>query len=437
MGLNAGKYYDAQVAVLGSLLLDESIAGEIFHRVKARDFSNGELRHLFEVAERLFQSGKPLDPVILVDAAGKGYDSVVRQCLIETPTAANWRPYVEALRNEATLYRLQEVAEKVLQCTDPAEARELMGSAEKLLCARPTVRIVPFSQGLYEFANRMGEKAPPKYVNWGIRQLNEKLFAEAGDFVVLGAYPSVGKTILGMQFAYSMATRGRVGVFSLETKDQKLYDRLIARLAKIDFERVKQRAYTQDDERAIRELMRLADLVKLDVINASGMTVNDIRAITLANKYDFIMIDYLQLLDGPGGTRPEIVTNISLALHTMAQSLGVTVLALSQLTPPDVGAKKNLGMFSLRESRQLAQDADVIMLMELTDEEDSTSDRWLKIVKNKEGERGYICLKFNPRLLELSPTDSRRSQPRQQASRETKFQALPEQEVLTPFDESR
>ena len=438
MGLNAGKYYDAQVAVLGCLMIEPELAGEIFHRVRPYDFATAELKHLFKAALELFQAGKPVDPVILSDAAGKGYDELIRQCLVETPTAANWKLYVDTLRNESALHRLQNIADQVMQCTDAQEAREIMGKAEKLLCERPTVRIVPFAQGLYEFANRMDGKSRPNYINWGIRQLNEQLYVEPGDFVVLGAYPSVGKTVLGMQFAYSMATRCRVGVFSLETKDQKLYDRLIARLARINFEHVKQRSFTDDDQRSVAELMRMADRIQLDVINASGMTVNDIRAITLANKYEFIMIDYLQLLDGPGSGRPEIVTNISLALHTMAQSLGVTVLALSQLTPPDAGAKqkqKNLGMFSLRESRQLAQDADVIMLMELVNEEVPSGNRLLKIEKNKEGGIGKFELHFDAEHLEFSPAKTYKHNSVARVLK-PQFREL-DQEVMTPFDENR
>ena len=68
---------------------------------------------------------------------------------------------------------------------------------------------------------------------------------------------------------------------------------------------------------------------------AAGFGVAELRAVTLANRYDVIFIDYVQLLKAEGRERWEIVTRISMELHTMAQQLGVAVIALSQLTPPD------------------------------------------------------------------------------------------------------
>lgn len=56
--MELSQYYDAQVAVLGSLLIEpDRLAGQIFHRVRAEDFSAAELRHIFEAAKEVFLSG--------------------------------------------------------------------------------------------------------------------------------------------------------------------------------------------------------------------------------------------------------------------------------------------------------------------------------------------------------------------------------------------
>ena len=54
-----------------------------------------------------------------------------------------------------------------------------------------------------------------------------------------------------------------------------------------------------------------------------------------------IVIDYVQLLQAKGNTRVEQVTNISLALHTMAQRAGIAVIALSQLSRPEKGQQRS------------------------------------------------------------------------------------------------
>lgn len=120
------------------------------------------------------------------------------------------------------------------------------------------------------------------------------------------------------------------------------------------------------------------------------------------------MLDYLQIANAEGGSRPEIVTNISIQLRTLAQSLGVTVVALSQLTPPDNQAKlrnapiiPNVEM--LRESRQLKQDADIILLMGLVKPGDRASDRIVVIDKNKDGPCGQLYLSFDPAHMRFDP----------------------------------
>ena len=49
------QYYDAQVAVLGSLLLEpEKLGGEIMHAVSPDDFGTPTLRNLFRAAREIY-----------------------------------------------------------------------------------------------------------------------------------------------------------------------------------------------------------------------------------------------------------------------------------------------------------------------------------------------------------------------------------------------
>ena len=85
----------------------------------------------------------------------------------------------------------------------------------------------------------------------------------------------------------------------------------------------------------------------------------------------------------------------------MAQTLGVTVIGLSQVTPPDKSGQKHLTMDDLRESRQLKHDADVILIMELCDE--FPNGRSLAIAKNKDGKRNRgMKLDFDPEHMTFS-----------------------------------
>ena len=117
-------------------------------------------------------------------------------------------------------------------------------------------------------------------------------------------------------------------------------------------------------------------------------------------KFEVIFVDYVQLIDAPGQERWDIVTGISMSLHRMAQQLGVTVVGLSQITPAQKGGKQAPTKDDLRESRQLKQDADVIMILSpSTEEGDPPNTRILDVAKNKDGQCGSVKLRFEPQHM--------------------------------------
>ena len=125
-------------------------------------------------------------------------------------------------------------------------------------------------------------------------------------------------------------------------------------------------------------------------------TLERIRAKTIQRRFDVIFIDYVQLIDAPGRERWDIVTNISMGLHRMAQQLGITVIGLSQITPAVKGQKAPT-KDDLRESRQLKQDADFILLLYPdTEEEAPPNARVLEIAKNKDGRCARLRMDFEP-----------------------------------------
>lgn len=412
-------YYDAQRALIGAALLEPKITGELVQAVREEDFNVPELRTLYAALRALFLSGRPVDPVLLVAETSPAFEVTVREILRDTPTAANWRAYARVLRESAALRAMQDIGAQLAEAVDAADARRILASAEPLMLDRPGVKTQQIGELLADFLHRMEDKTPPNYLRWGIRQLDEVLTAEPGDFIVLGADSSVGKTALAVQLAWNMASRGRrVGFFSLETSARKLADRVVAQRARVELSRIKHKELTEHDLGDVAAVGGATNRMCFGITEAAGFGVADLRAVTLANRYDVIFIDYVQLLRAEGRERWEIVTKISMELHTMAQQLGVAVIALSQLTPPDKtkGARRAPSRDDLRESRQLKQDADVILLMSLDDPEENDGLRWLAVAKNKDGPLGRICLKFDAAHMEFTATDSRawhrRAEPR-------------------------
>ena len=426
-------YRQAQAGVIGSVLIDpEHTLGVVMDALRGEDLS-GEWRTVFEAVRSLWLEQRPVDPVTVLERCGEGYGGFLRETMALTPTAANVAAYCETVKRQAALIRYRDIGAELMGAVDETAAREALDRAQALLAKGSRMRSFTVTQLLSDFYGRMGDPAPLGYLPWGMKALDEQLYAEAGDFILLGADSSVGKTALAAQFAWNMAAKGkRVCFYSLETSAKKLTDRIVARNARMDLEKIKRRQFQAEDYKDLLALGNASMKVPLTVVEAAGATVQEIRADVVLHRYEVIFIDYVQLLRAEGKERWEIVTNISMALHEMAQALGVTVVALSQITAADKTkkAREKVTTDDLRESKQLKQDADLILLLSLANAEDPDGLRWLKVGKNKDGPHPSLCLKFDPQHMEFTPTDSRALAAQPQKPRT--FRDVDEAD--TPFD---
>lgn len=436
---------EAQISVLGSVLIDpEPTVGIVMDALRGEDFTE-DRRTVFDAVRSLWLERKPIDPVTVAHAAGADYVPRIREWMGATPTAANVAAYCAIVKAEAQLSRLRTAAMGVVSADSMEAARAALRRLEPAMIDRPELRPVSVGDMLSDFLRRMEDKTPPRYLRWGIRKLDEELTAEPGDFIVLGADSSVGKTALAMQFAWTMAASGRrVGFFSLETSAKKLCDRIVAQRARVDMQDIKRRRLSEKDVLEIVALGGGSGKVPLEVCECSGCGVSDLRALTVARRYEVVFIDYLQLLDSGGKERWEAVTEISMGLQRMAHELGAAVVALSQLTTEKNNkARRAPTKDDLRESRQLKQDADLILLLSLSDPEDNESARWLRADKNKDGPQVSVNLRFDPHHMDFTASDSRAFD-EWRRKRKPKFTELPDseldakdQEVLNDFERAR
>ena len=387
------EWLTGQMGVIGSMLIDDRTAGTVMHRLDEGHFS-GVWKTIFRACRDVFRENKPVDVFVVASRLGSDYNQTLIDMADITITAANVEAYIELTLEQATLRKLQDTGRTLMQVQSVEEARKLVSQANRIVGGKPGVRIVNMEQGLLDFHERMTQ--PTKRLRWGLPKVDEVLKAEPGDFLVLGGYPSAGKTALSLKFAWEQAKDKRVGYFSLETKPEKLIDRAVATVCGVDFGRIKDHRLTTEDWYGVERWQTSFVGRKLEVLQSGGMTVADIQALSLSQRYDIIYIDYLQLIAPEDRRRSafEQVTQISTDLHTMAQTTGITVVALSQLVRPDKTgeAEKAPGMHSLRQSGQIEQDADGILLLYKENPKERVSRRCLKIAKNKEGEAGGVLM---------------------------------------------
>ena len=289
-------YYDAQTAVLGSLLIEpEKLAGQIMHVVRPEDFSDPIKRNLFTAAREIFLKRETLDAVTLVEHVGAAYSQQVREILQLTPTANNWREYVKLLKDGAMLTRIRDLGQALTDAVSAEDGRRLLVEAQGMLSVRPGRRVRNYTEILADFFDRMNDPTPPDFLKFGIEALDKKVKISRGSFVVIGADSSVGKTAFSLQLAYNIAAGGsRVCFFSYETSLEASADRTIANTADARLSDIKAKNISEHVARRAMAEAERSERIPLYIQESAGMTVDDLRAETLCGQYDVIFIDYLQ-----------------------------------------------------------------------------------------------------------------------------------------------
>lgn len=401
MGLSSEKWLDAQQGVLGSALIDPVTVPIILSQTTVKDYSGPNVA-VFQAMSALMRSGEIVDPITIADKLGDSYRSYLMQLMQITPTAANVQAYIDLAKKQARIYRLQEIGGLLEASTDPDEQQKLLEDAVAVTAEQQSIQAVPIYKAYLDFIERHADERTPDFLPWPIPQLNDLLYIEPGDFVLLAGKPSAGKTAFALQCAWDLARKYRVGFFSLETGEKKLTDRQVASVSGVPLENIKRNAMNQQHWNTILGLDPAFKDRKLDIITKSGIRVTDLQAYATARRYDVIFIDYVHLLSENKRSPYEEISRISMSLHRFAQSAGCCVIGLSQLKRDGEGKKGIPDMSWLRDSGQLEQDADAVLILYLEDEKNPASPRVLKCAKNKEGERFNMRLTFDGKTQKFS-----------------------------------
>lgn len=409
---------DAELSAVGCLLIEpEALAGQIFNRLQPEDFADASLRTVYRAAREIWLEKTPLDAAVLSYRLGEGYGELLREAMAYTPSCQNWESYCDVIADSAQLRAIQSVGLELINSPDAAAARAALEKAQGLLAPAGQKNRYTWAEMVTGFMDRLEE--PREYLDWGVPELNEQIKVRRGKFVILGAESSVGKTALALQLAFSLARTGKhVGFFSLETPQDDAADRMVAQNARLRLSDIKKAALSAAAVRRAGDLAQATYTAPFELIEAADYSIEQIRAETLAHGYEVIFLDYVQMLATDPDKTVEQVRAVSIALHKMAQRLGVTVVALSQITPPpknQKGQRPELTKENLRESKQLVNDADVILIMDLSDLDDYRSNRILKVDKNKDGPRARMLLRFDAPQLRFEPIPPIRDTDQQKA----------------------
>ena len=391
---------NTQKVLLGALLAQPDLAPYSLPDLDVEHFAP-DVQPVFAAVSGFWNSTGTLDAVQMCErypdlktAVMGCFDEWSAECVRATrPNVEKW---TQLVLEQAALTKFQSLAfqagSSLTTFADLPDLYSKMG--EVLTLDREDQDFKPIGELVDNYVRKLNEK--PKYIPSGIPVLDKHLHLSPGNLFIIGGRPSAGKTALSLQMACEQARRGfRVCYFSLETDPDTLTARIISNRLAVPLADVKSKTVPQSD------LDSLADLHKLPLFirSASGKGTGWIKAQAQRMKAQVIFIDYLQLLAASKAKdRYQQITSISIGLHELAQTTGILVVALAQLNRNAAHASPSTA--DLKESGQLEQDADAILLLS-----DDGEEYQAILAKNKEGRVGEIPLTFDkPRQRFLAVT---------------------------------
>jgi replicative DNA helicase len=424
---------EAEQSVLGGLLIENLAWDKCSDLLIDSDFYRSEHRQIYAVIGQLIAGSKPADVITVFEGlqsrgqaeacGGLPYLNALAQSV---PSAANVRRYAEIVRERAVLRKLiaasDDIAtsafnpqgQPVSQLLDEAESKIFRIGEEGSRAGAGFQEMGKLVQALIDRVQELEANGGDDVtgVRTGFYDLDRMTAGlQKGDLIVLAARPSMGKTAFALNIAEHVAVQEGlpVAVFSMEMGASQLALRIVGSLGRIDQQHLRTGRLRDDEwERLPEAATKLGD-APIFIDETPGLNPAELRARArrLARQYGgtlgLIVIDYLQLMSGSGGSSEEnratVLGEISRGMKGLAKELQCPVIALSQLnrsveTRPD----KRPMMSDLRESGAIEQDADVIMFIYRDDyyNKDSKEPGVAEIViaKQRNGPVGTVRLTF-------------------------------------------
>jgi len=355
------------------------------------DFYTPGHQEIFDAMKALNNQGMPVD-LVTVDTElsrrgtleGVGGTAYLMDLVSYVPTTANVKAYITLVSEKSTLRRLIQAAQSISQeCyTQQNPLQEILNHAEKAIfdivmrrsAGESLVHVKDVLTVTYEKIEELAKlKGRIAGVPTGFIDLdNLTTGLHAGELVLIGARPSMGKTSFAMNICQHAALRAgkSTAVFSLEMPREQIAMRMLCSEAKVDMQKIRSGTLSDGDWMKLARVLGPMANAPLYIDDTSGITPSQLRSrcrrLMMDKGLDLIMIDYLQLMAADGRTenRQLEVSEISRQLKSIALELKVPLIACAQLSRAATTRTDKRPMLSdLRDSGSIEQDADVVMFL--------------------------------------------------------------------------
>jgi len=420
---------NAEGAVLGAMLLEDWAVARGIELVREEYFYKSAHKFIFRAICSVFDQGNEIDLITLIHELKRqgNYEKVggiayLTEIQDVVSSAASIESHATIVTEKAVLRKLITTAGGIeAQCYDDVlDSKFIIEEAEKNIfevtedITRTGLGFRSIGQTLSHTLKRMDEVAKRKTMIIGIPSGYHELdkmtggFTD-GDYYVIAARPSIGKTALAVNIAYNATVKSGkcVGMFSLEMKKDTINLRMLAVGSGVSmFKMMCGYSLQPADSLMISKTAEHLSGANFHVDDNGNTSMMDVRSRARRLKYeygvDMLFIDYMQLLlpNVYRQSRQQEITEISRSIKMLAKELDIPIIAISQLSRgPELRKDKHPLLSDLRESGAIEQDADVVFLLYRDEyytneesEEPGIAD--VDVAKNRNGPTGRVKMRW-------------------------------------------
>ena len=424
---------EAERAVLGAVLLDNTLFDQTSEILIPGDFYLESHRCIFSTMERLSSDSRVIDSLTLREELKKdntlgavGGVTYIASLLDGVPRVSSVDHYARIVKEKSLLRKLIHSANEILLrgISNEEDPLELLERAEKSIFEIGQEKMKSGFVQLQDLLTESYENIESLYqrkelitgVSTGFVDLDRLTSGfQPADLIIVAARPGLGKTSLVVNIAQYAAIQDAkaVGIFSLEMAAQQLVTRMLCAEARVDSHKVRSGYLSKEDWNRLAKTMSKLARAQVFVDDTPGISIVEMRSkarrLKAEHGLDLLIVDYLQLMSGTStGTRvryenrQQEISAISRSLKAMAKELQVPLIAVSQLSraPEQRRGDHRPQLSDLRESGSIEQDADLVLFIYREDlykkEEDLEEQGVVQLIigKQRNGPTGVVKLAF-------------------------------------------
>lgn len=422
MTINIIYNSEAELQVLGSILIDNNSICKVIDFLDPEDFYNPRHKLIFNTMVDMYKKSEIINITTLCDrlsvklqeVGGITYLSEICTSCVSAVSIASYGKIVKEKANKRRLIEVMKASMEDIKERD-MDSNTLIDAMQQKLVNIKFIRSLedgsleePMGSFLDRLERRYKNGGDTEEIKCGFKNLDKVIGGfMPQDFIILAARPSMGKTAVALNLALQLCfkAKARTAFFNLEMGKQQIIERALASITEIPMKHIKNGTLENENWVSISKASSTIVTSPLKIYDKI-FTLQGIREeckrLKLQGGLDVVFVDYLQLINSEEKTesRTQDISKISRSLKLMAKELDITVISLSQLSrAPEARADHRPMLSDLRESGAIEQDADIVMFLYRDEYYNSDTDRPgvidCIIAKNRNGEVGTARLKWD------------------------------------------